>query len=462
MANPLSKMADKLHFGMEKITPDSFIFAIILTFIVFIMAMVFVHAGPLEIVAAWHKGFWAYLAFSMQMVVLLIFGFSVAMSRPGAYVLDKLTGVAKTPAIAVAWVCLLASLLCLVNWGLGLTGGIFLCLGTARRVKGVHWPLLVASAYIGAMATTTWSVSITEPLLLNQPGWGWAADVVPTVEKAIGVKLTPMGFNKTIYAPASIVALIVSPILCALLCYLMHPSPDKTRTISDEALQHLEEIVNLDKKLTRGNDIADRLNWSRILWLLICLLIVTAVFLWFRQKSFLQLDLNMFNLIFIMLAVVLHGNIPRFVESIKKATEASYGIILQFPFYAGIFGIMAYTGLLKQIAVWFGSISTPFLFPLVVMIAAGIVNMFIPSSGGIWMVQGPPTIMAAAQLGVPLNRVVMAFTAGEVITNTIQPFWALPLLGATKTEMRNIMGYCMITTFVLFIVVALIYLYLPM
>ncbi len=101
---------------------------------------------------------------------------------------------------------------------------------------------------------------------------------------------------------------------------------------------------------------------------------------------------------------------------------------------------MAYTGLLKEIAAWFGSISTPFLFPLVVMIAAGIINMFIPSSGGIWMVQGPPTIMAAAQLGVPFNRVAMAFTAGEVITNTIQPFWALPLLGATKTEMRNIMG----------------------
>jgi short-chain fatty acids transporter len=462
MANPLSKMADKLHFGMEKITPDSFIFAIILTFIVFIMAMVFVHAGPLEIVAAWHKGFWAYLAFSMQMVVLLIFGFSVAMSRPGAYVLDKLTGLAKTPAMAVGWVCFLASLLCLINWGLGLTGGIFLCLGTARRVKGVHWPLLVASAYIGAMATTTWSVSITEPLLMNQAGWGWAADVVPTVEKAIGMKLAPMGFDKTIYAPASIVALIVSPILCALLCYLMHPSPDKTRTISDEALAHLEEMVNLDKNLTRGADFADRLNWSRVLWLLTCLLIATAVFLWFRQNSFLKLDLNMFNLVFIMLAVILHGNIPRFVESIKKAAEASHGIILQFPFYAGIFGIMAYTGLLKQIAVWFGSISTPFLFPLVVMIAAGIVNMFIPSSGGIWMVQGPPTIMAAAQLGVPLNRVVMAFTAGEVITNTIQPFWALPLLGATKTEMRNIMGYCMITTFVLFVVVALIYLYLPM
>jgi hypothetical protein len=131
---------------------------------------------------------------------------------------------------------------------------------------------------------------------------------------------------------------------------------------------------------------------------------------------------------------------------VKRATEASYGIILQFPFYAGIFGIMAYTGLLQAIANWFGSMATPFIYPLVVMISAGIINIFIPSSGGIWMVQGPPTIMAAGQLGVSFNRVAMAFTAGEVITNAIQPFWALPLLGATKTEMRNIMGYCIVST----------------
>jgi len=462
MRNPVRTIAEKLHFGMEKVTPDSFIFAVILTFIVFILAMAVVHATPLKIVAAWHRGFWAYLAFSMQMTILLIFGFSMAMTRIGALVLDKLTGLPKTPAGAVAWVSFLASILCLINWGLGLAGGIFLCLGTAKRVKGVHWPLLVASAYIGAMATTAWSVSITEPLLLNQAGWGWSPDVVPTVEKAIGQKLLPMGFDKTIYAPASIVALIVSPLLCAILCYLMHPLPEKTKTISPEALKNLSELADMESRLTRGKDIADRLNWSRTLWVLISLLTVAAAYLWFQGKSFLELDLNMFNFLFILLALIFHGSVPRFVESVKKATEASYGIILQFPFYAGIFGIMAYTGLLKEIANWFAGISTPFLYPLITMIAAGIINMFIPSSGGIWMVQGPPTIMAAAQLGAPFNRVAMAFTAGEVITNAIQPFWALPLLGATKTEMRNIMGYCLVTTTLIFIVVAVIYLYLPM
>ena len=462
MRNVVRKLSETLHFGMEKVTPDSMIFALILTFIVFVLALVAVKATPLQIVAAWHKGFWAYLAFSMQMVVLLIFAFSFAMTKIGAKVLDKISSVPKTPSGAVAWVCLIAILLALVNWGLGLAGSIFLVLGVARRVKGVHWPLLVASAYIGAETGTIWSMSITEPLLLNQVGWGWSPDIVPTVEKVIGMKLLPMGFDKTIYAPASIVGMVIGIIVAPVLCYMMHPVPEKTRTISEEALKGLSVLADVGGGVARGNDIADRLNWSRTIWVLTTIMFLVAGYLWFSKNSFLQLDLNMFNFIFIMLALILHGSLPRFVESIRKATEASYGIILQFPFYAGIFGMMAYTGLLQAIANWFAGISTPFLYPLITMIASGVMNMFIPSSGGIWMVQGPPTIIAASKLGVPFNRVAMAFTAGEVITNAIQPFWALPLLGATKTEMRNIMGYCIVTTIVIFVLIALCYLYLPM
>ena len=150
MRRAIRSLSEKLHFGMERVTPDSMIFALILTFIVFALAMLVVKATPLQVVAAWHRGFWTYLGFSMQMVVLLIFAFSFAMTKIGAKALDKISGVPKTPSGAVAWVCFIAILLSLVNWGLGLAGSIFLCLGTARRVKGVHWPLLVASAYIGA------------------------------------------------------------------------------------------------------------------------------------------------------------------------------------------------------------------------------------------------------------------------------------------------------------------------
>jgi short-chain fatty acids transporter len=175
-----------------------------------------------------------------------------------------------------------------------------------------------------------------------------------------------------------------------------------------------------------------------------------------------QVDLNMYNFIFIGLSMLFHENLSRFVESVKMGAKASFGIIMQFPFYAGIFGIMAYTGLLKVVAEWFVAISTPFIYPLVVMVSSGVINMFIPSSGGIWMVQGPIMILAANKLGVAFNRVVMAFTAGEVLTNTIQPFWALPLLGATGTEMRTIMGYCLLATLFMFTLVALIYLFLPM
>lgn len=454
--------AERLHFAMEKVMPDSFIFAMLLTFIVAILAMVVMGVGPIKVVESWYKGFWAYLAFSMQMAILLIFGYSLAITRPGRYVLDAITGVPKSPQAAVAWVCLISAILAAINWGLGLIGGIFLVLGTARRVKGVHWPLLVASAYIGAMSSTTWSISITEPLLLNSPGWGWAADVVTTVEKELGIKLTPMPFNKTIYALASIIGLIFTPLLGTLMCYLMHPTPERTKTISEEALKKLQSIVEFRVEKPAEMHLADRLNWSRVIWVIISVMAITAIILYFREKSFVQLDLNMFNFIFLGLAMILHENLARFVESVRMAAQSAYGIIMQFPFYAGIFGIMAYTGLLKEVASWFVSISTPFWYPLITMISSGVINMFIPSSGGIWMVQGPVMIIAGNKLGVELNRVVMAFTAGEVITNAVQPFWALPLLGATGTEMRNIMGYCLFATIVMFLLVAILYTFLPM
>jgi len=462
MKNVIRNWAEKWHFAMEKVMPDSFIFAILLTFIVFILALTVVHASPVKIVECWYKGFWAYLAFSMQMVVLLIFGYSLAITRVGVKAIDAVTGIAKTPAQAVAVVAGVAAILGAVNWGLGLIAGIFLCIGAARRVKGVHWPLLVASAYIGGICTVTWSMSITEPLLLNSPGWGWSPDIVPTIEKEIGQKLLPMGFDQTIYATASLFGLILTPIIAVLTCYLMHPTPERTRPITPEALEKLAAESQFKLEKPKEMALADKLNWSRTLWILVCIMTFAAIFLWFRGKSFMQVDLNMYNFIFIGIAMLLHENLARFVESVKMASKAAFGIIMQFPFYAGIFGIMAYTGLLKVVAGWFVAISTPFSYPLVTQISSGIINMFIPSSGGIWMVQGPVMILAAHKLGVAFNRTIMAFTAGEVITNTIQPFWALPLLGATGTEMRTIMGYCLLACLFEFILSALIYLFLPM
>jgi len=462
MRNFIRNTAEKWHFAMEKVMPDSFIFAVLLTFIVFGLALIVVQASPVKIVESWYRGFWAYLAFSMQMVVLLIFGYSLAISRVGVKVIDSVTGIAKTPAQAVAVVAAVASILGAINWGLALIAGIFLCLGAARRVKGIHWPLLVASAYIGAEAAVPWSISITEPLLLNSPGWGWSPDIIPTIEKEIAGKLAPMPFDQTIYATASLFGLVLTPIIAVITCYLMHPAPERTKSISPEILEKLAAESQFKLEKPKEMALADKLNWSRTLWILVCIMTFAAIFLWFRGKSFMQVDLNMYNFIFIGIAMLLHENLARFVESVKMGSKAAFGIIMQFPFYAGIFGIMAYTGLLKVVAEWFVAISTPFFYPLVTMISSGIINMFIPSSGGIWMVQGPIMILAANKLGVAFNRVVMAFTAGEVLTNIIQPFWALPLLGATGTEMRTIMGYCLLATLFMFVLVALIYLFLPM
>jgi short-chain fatty acids transporter len=462
MGNFIRRAGERCQFAMERFMPDSFIFAVLLTFIVFIMALIIVSASPVKILDSWYRGFWAYLGFTMQMVVLMTFGYSLAISRIGVKIIDAITGIAKTPKQAIIVVAGMSAVAGAINWGIALIIGIFLCMGAARRIKGIHWPLLVASAYIGAMTTITWSFSITEALLLNSPGWGWTADAVSAIEKALGQKLAPMGFDKTIYAPASLVGLVLTPILGVLICCLMHPEPEKARSISPNILEKLAAEAQFRVEKPQEMTLADKLNWSRLIWIILVIMVFATIIIWFRGKSILSVDLNMYNFIFIGFALLLHENLARFVESLKVAIKASYAFVLQFPFYAGIFGIMAYTGLINVIVGWFVSISTAFTFPLITMISTGIINMFIPSSGGVWMTQGPIMILAANKLGVEFNRIVMAFTAGEVLTNTIQPFFALPLLGAMGMEVRSIMGYCLVATIFEFILVALIYTFLPM
>lgn len=462
MKKLIRNWAEKCHFALERVMPDSFIFAILLTFIVFIMALTIVKAPPIKIMESWYRGFWAYLAFTMQMVVLMTFGYSLAISRVGVKIIDAVTGIAKTPAQAVAVVTAVSAVAGAVNWGLALVVGIFLCMGAARRIKGIHWPLLVASSYIGAMSTITWSFSITEALLLNSPGWGWSPDIIPTMEKELGQKLTPIGFDQTIYSFASLVGLILTPLLAIYLCSMMHPAPERARSISPEVLEKLSGEAQFAVQKPKQMTLADKLNWSRTIWILLCIMMFASLIIWFRGKSFTQIDLNIYNFIFIAVALLFHENLARFVESLKVAVKASYAFVLQFPFYAGIFGIMAYTGLVKVIVEWFVAISTPITYPVITMISTGFINMFIPSSGGIWMTQGPVMVLAAKKLGVAINRTIMAFTAGEVLTNTIQPFFALPLLGAMGMEVRSIMGYCLLATLFEFILVALIYTFLPM
>jgi len=140
----------------------------------------------------------------------------------------------------------------------------------------------------------------------------------------------------------------------------------------------------------------------------------------------------------------MHKNISNFLKAIDSAIVGASGILIQFPLYFGIMGVMNHSGMVNIMSNFFVSISNDITFPIFTFISAGIVNIFVPSGGGQWAVQGPIIIEAATELGVSIPKSVMALAYGDQLTNMLQPFWALPLLGITGLKAKEILPYTLI------------------
>ncbi len=187
---------------------------------------------------------------------------------------------------------------------------------------------------------------------------------------------------------------------------------------------------------------AERLENSMIISLLLGILGFAYIILYFVNGG--KLGLNSVNLIFLFAGILLHKTPANYLRALNDAIRNTGGIVLQFPLYAGIMGMMVHSGLAGSISQWFVAISTPTTFPFFTFLSAGIVNFFVPSGGGQWAVQGPIVMPAAEALGVPLGKAAMAIAWGDAWTNMVQPFWALPLLGIAGLSIRDIMGYCVV------------------
>lgn len=414
--------------------PDAFLFAVILTIIVYVFAMIATKMGPLEILSAWGSsdGFWSLLSFSMQMACVLVFGSAMASSKPIKALLRKIASLAHNNFQAIFITTFISTICCWLNWGFGLIVGALLAKEVVRRVPSVDYPLLIASAYSGFVI---WHAGLSGsiPLALAE-GYQGAG----MTEKLYA------STSETIFHPMNIIMVLVILFVMPFVLYAMHPNKDKVITVDPALLKDEAEIVH--KKDTP----AEKIEQSKILWgILIIGSVVYIVYNFVHNKA--SLGLNVVNFIFLTLGIIFHGNLRNYIDAIDDAVKGAGGIILQFPFYAGIMGIMVATNaegvsLASVISNFFVNISTPVTFPMLTFLSAGIVNFFVPSGGGQWAVQGPIVMPAATALGIEPGRAAMAIAWGDQWTNMIQPFWALPILGIAKLSAKDIMGYLVIVT----------------
>jgi len=452
----LEKLASALTRFMQRAMPDPFVLAILLTLVAFIAALFQVGFDVPQVLVAWMdgagkgKGFWNLLAFGMQMCLILVIGHALASSPPVRRALDWLAGRARSPQSAIVVVSAGAMSLALVNWGLGLIGGAVLAREVGRRARkrgvAVHYPLLAAAGYTGLLV---WhgGLSGSAPLKVTL-----LSDLEQILGAATAKAIGAIPLTQTIGAVPNLVANALLLVLVPWLLIRMLPS-DPSKRVAAPVFEDDEPAGDQP----RDDTPAGKLGRSGILAAIVCAAGFATWVLVVREQGLGQLDPNLINFLFLFLGIALHGSLVAYGNAIGEAAKGCAGIILQFPFYAGIMGVLAGTGLLHSVANAMAGTGGG-LLPAVSFYSAGLVNLFVPSGGGQWAVQGPVLMEAAVRTGVAPARMVMALAYGDQWTNMLQPFWALPLLGITRVSARDIIGYTAVLLLVTqFVFVAALY-----
>jgi short-chain fatty acids transporter len=446
--------------------PDPFVFAVLLTVIAAVTAIVWVGASPEEVLTGWYNGFWMLLEFGMQIVLILVTGYAIALSPPVARFIDWLATKIKRPGSVYVAVLVAGGLLDLVSWGWMVLAAV-LGRELAVRVRGVHYPFLVACAFFSSGSWVT-GLSSSIPLLLNTPGnFLIEAGLLPTTIPVTETLGSPL--NLTVMA----VYLVVGP---AIMWFLRPPDAVEIDDLRTGVSGTRETTVAEEAETLRADEpcVSDRLNNSAIVQMVVVAMGLAYIVLHFARRGF-DLNLNVMIFSFLIFGMLLHRTPIRYVTAMARACSNISGIVFQYPFYAGIMGIMMATGLGKAIAVWMASFVSLKTLPAAAFLLGGIVNFSIPSAGGEWAVIGPPLVEAVRELAGPvasgeLNRQVarvgMAVAYGESLTNLLQPFFLLivmPVMGVgIRIQARDVVGYFFVPFMCLFTIIGLLVTFFPM
>ena len=430
----MSKNSLYLRF-VRQILPSPFAIAVILTLLTFILAMAFTErpenagsAHSLVILGYWEIGFWELLEFTMQMALILILGHALALTPFFNNIIDRFTTYCNTSAKAAFTISLLTILVSMVNWGLCLVFGAIFARKVAERAKANGWkmnyPLLGAAGYSGMMC---WHGGFS----------GSAPLAVASNDHFLIQEIGQIGIGQTLLSLSNILTFVLLLIIIPSVFYLLGK-----RSADSEINTVFRKEVHRENEKGHG---AERIDNSKIAAIalggIICFIALRKIWVSPSLVGLSFIDLNYINFFFFGLAVLLHGSFSKFLSAIEEAIGGSAGIIIQFPLYAGIMGIMKYSGLGALFSQGFMEISTVTTLPIFTFFSAAIVNIFVPSGGGQWAVQGPIVTEAAQNLGASVPKTIMALSYGDQLTNMLQPFWALPLLGITKLKAKDILPY---------------------
>src|SRR5579872_1463632 len=419
--------------------PDAFVFALVGLIIVF-AAGLFAGVGVRNLVKYFGDGFWGLIPFTMQMAMIIIGGFVVATSPPVHRLIRKLAKIPRTPRGAVAFVVFFSMMTSLLSWGLGLIFGGILVREIVKNVRGIDYRAIGAAAFVGNGSVWALGLSSSAALVMATPG-----SIPAALLKISGV----IPLSLTIYtwqSAATAAILIVSSVTVG---YFSAPKSSRIDAESFGVTGGLE-VPALEERKTP----AEWLEYAPGLSILVAALGLAYIAQVLAVKGPLgALDLNTYNLLFLMMGLLLHWRPRAFVRAVNDSVPATAGVLIQFPFYGGIFGIITYSTLAGKLAHFFVSFSSANSYPILVSIYSALLGMFVPSGGSKWIIEAPYVLQAAKDLQVNLGWVVQIYNTSEALPNLINPFWMLPLLGLLKVKARDLIGYGMLYFMVNFVIV---------
>lgn len=440
----------KLLNGIEKIfknfLPSPFTIAILITVVTFILAFSLtgsdLGAGSraTELLGFWYDGLWkeSLLAFAVQMMLMLVLGHAVALTKPVDRFMSYMTRYCNDTPTSAFTVTLLTILVSLFNWGLGLIFGAILARKVGERAAKnnlkLNYALIGAAGYSGLMV---WHGGISGSAPIKAAEMGHMNSLMDGILSPTQLAELPerIPLSETVFGTMNLTVMLLLVICVPLFMYWIGKRSTKSGKlpkvkIKDDADSDADKRKNLDNSPT----------FSRIAGALLCLFAIYVVVCSITIEG-VGITPNFINLILLGLGLMLHSNVQGFLRAIDQAIRGAAGILIQFPLYFGIMGLMIGSGLIHVFSDFFIEISTETTFPIYSFISAGIVNVFVPSGGGQWGVQGPIIIQSAMELGVSIPKSIMALAYGDQLTNMLQPFWALPLLGITGLKAKSILPY---------------------
>lgn len=423
----LARAGARIADACERWFPDAFVFALAAIVLVFIGGMS-IGVGPATLATEFGNGFWSLVNFTMQMAIVIIGGFVVASSPPVARLTRRLASIPKTARGAVAFVAAFAMLSSLLSWGLSLIFTGLLVREISKRVDA-DYRAIGAAAYLGL--GSVWALGLSSSAALLQ---ATKSSIPPSLLPVTGV----IPLTQTIFLPQNIAMAAILITVSVVVAYVSAPRESEARTARAMGIDLRED----DAEAPRAGTPAERLEESPVLTVAIALLMIWFLVSQFRAKGGLAaLDLNNFNFAFLAAGLLLHWRPRSFLRAVAKSVPATAGVLIQFPFYGGIFGMISKTPISARLSHAFVAITTKSTFPIVVALYSAVLGMFVPSGGGKWVVEAPYVMAAAKAWGEHLGWTVQIYNAAEALPNLINPFWMLPLMGILGVRARDLAGY---------------------